>query len=155
MNRSFLSCLYLLLLAFVPRPGPEVLVVRRVVVPEYPPLARMARLQGSVTVDVEINGKGEVVSARASGGDPILQRAAEGNARLWTYGLAPQSGSFPLKHTVTYVYVLAREGGCPKVEFNLPDRVQISQAPSELQPSGSTATSKRRGGCEKSSMTSR
>ena len=34
-------------------------------VPDYPPLARMARIQGSVGVDVEIDRTGKVVSAEA------------------------------------------------------------------------------------------
>src|SRR2546430_8845439 len=59
------------------------LAVRDIVVPEYPPVARMALLQGSINIDIEIGSNGKVISANAIGGDPILLRAAENNIRLW------------------------------------------------------------------------
>jgi hypothetical protein len=51
--------------------------VKDIPIPEYPPLARMALLEGEVTVVIDIAGDGRVISAKGAGGDPILQRAAE------------------------------------------------------------------------------
>jgi protein TonB len=43
----------------------------------YPPLAKTTGTQGSVTVQVVIDEKGKVVSARAISGHPLLRPAAE------------------------------------------------------------------------------
>jgi len=72
-----------------PRPAPPaVLKISRVLnsqaielpKPNYPPMARQIRLQGMVTVQVLIDEKGKVVSAKAVSGHPLLvveaQRAA-------------------------------------------------------------------------------
>jgi TonB family protein len=109
--------------------------VRDLVVPGYPPLARMAKLEGSVTVEIEINADGKVTSAKAAGADPILQRAAETNIRLWTFGSRTESADSPQKHTVVYVYKLTKEYmRCAQVILHLPDRVEISQEPPKIVP---------------------
>ena len=48
--------------------------------PSYPPMARQIRLQGTVTVQVLIDEKGQVVSAKGSG-HPLLVSEAEKAAR--------------------------------------------------------------------------
>lgn len=63
-----------------PKPVPTVLKVSRVLnsealslpVPTYPQLARQIRLQGTVIVQVLINEDGNVVSAKATSGHPLL-----------------------------------------------------------------------------------
>jgi TonB family protein len=116
----------------------DLIIVKDIVVPNYPPLARMARLQGSVSVDIEISADGKVVSAKATGGDPILQRAAEKNIRLWTFDFTTGVKKFPLKHTVVYIYRMAHVyTKCPDVVFHLPDRVEISEEPAALEPNNS------------------
>ena len=46
-------------------------------VPPYPELAKKARAQGMVTVQILLNEQGNVVSARATNGHPLLRAAAE------------------------------------------------------------------------------
>ncbi|HEX8184889.1 MAG TPA: energy transducer TonB, partial [Blastocatellia bacterium] len=58
-------------------------VVRRA--PEYPPLAKQARLQGSVSVEVMIGPDGRVESARAVSGHPMLAKAAVDSAAAWRF----------------------------------------------------------------------
>lgn len=45
--------------------------------PEYPPAARAVRASGAIYVQVKINEDGNVVSAKAISGHPLLQQAAE------------------------------------------------------------------------------
>jgi TonB family protein len=47
-----------------------------IVMPEYPPTARSKAVTGKVTVSVVVNKQGDVVSARAMNGDPLLRPAA-------------------------------------------------------------------------------
>jgi protein TonB len=46
-------------------------------VPPYPELAKRARAQGMVTVQILLDEQGNVVSARATNGHPLLRAAAE------------------------------------------------------------------------------
>jgi TonB family protein len=49
-------------------------------VPLYPPVAKAARAQGAVAVQVVVDEAGRVVSAQAVGGHPLLRQAAEAAA---------------------------------------------------------------------------
>ena len=118
----------------------EDICVRHVVVPGYPRLARMARLQGSVTIEVEVGTDGTVTSTKASAASKLLARASEENVRLWTFCAPAATGSLASSHTtITYTYKL--EGNeeyydpPPKVVLDLPSRVEITSHPPEAQPS--------------------
>jgi protein TonB len=58
-------------------------VVRRT--PEYPPIARQARLEGSVSVEVMISPDGRVESARAVSGPAVLRAVAASAATGWRF----------------------------------------------------------------------
>ncbi|HZS06641.1 MAG TPA: TonB family protein [Blastocatellia bacterium] len=58
--------------------------IRRVQ-PPYPPIAKAARAAGAVQVAVEINEDGDVTSASAVGGHPLLREAAVQAARQWKF----------------------------------------------------------------------
>jgi TonB family protein len=51
----------------------------------YPELARAARVQGAVFIDVVIGKDGKVAQARLVSGHPLLAQAALDNVKQWTY----------------------------------------------------------------------
>jgi protein TonB len=53
--------------------------------PEYPPLARMARIQGQVRLDAIINKDGTIQDLRVLGGHPLLVKAALDAVQRWRY----------------------------------------------------------------------
>lgn len=53
--------------------------------PEYPQMARAAGIAGIVTVEVQINERGQVILARAIAGHPLLRDAAVSAARQWEF----------------------------------------------------------------------
>ena len=53
--------------------------------PAYPPLAKAARISGSVVVEVTVDEEGNVISARAISGHPLLKDPAVGAAREWKF----------------------------------------------------------------------
>ena len=53
--------------------------------PEYPPLAKQARLQGTVRLQVTISPDGHVTDVRVLSGHPLLAPAAEAAVRQWEY----------------------------------------------------------------------
>lgn len=53
--------------------------------PIYPPLAKMARIQGTVDLEVHIGKDGSVVSAKVKQGHPILVMSAIQAVKQWKY----------------------------------------------------------------------
>jgi TonB family protein len=60
------------------------LVVKKIY-PAYPPLARQARIQGTVVLRVEINKSGDVENVQLFSGHPMLAPAAIEAVRQWKY----------------------------------------------------------------------
>jgi protein TonB len=79
----------------------------RRVEPPYPPLARAARVEGAVVVELTIDERGSVTSARALSGHPLLKDAAVNAARQWTFKPTVLSGT-PVKvvGTITFNFKL-------------------------------------------------
>ena len=75
--------------------------------PPYPPLAKAARAQGTVTVQVTVDETGSVTSARAVSGHPLLQQAAISAAKQAKFAPTLLSGK-PVKVSgvLTYNFVL-------------------------------------------------
>ncbi|HYO62991.1 MAG TPA: energy transducer TonB [Pyrinomonadaceae bacterium] len=75
--------------------------------PPYPPIARAARAQGTVTVQITVDEQGRVISASAVSGHPLLQQAAVQAARNARFTPTLLSGQ-PVKVTgvITYPFVL-------------------------------------------------
>ena len=59
--------------------------VTRKIAPEYPPIAKAARASGLVTIEVEIDEKGKVLTAQVVSGHPLLREAALTAARQWEF----------------------------------------------------------------------
>ncbi|MFZ0859436.1 MAG: energy transducer TonB [Candidatus Sulfotelmatobacter sp.] len=77
--------------------------------PLYPALARQAKTEGKVEVQVETGTDGKVISAVAVSGPGILRQAAADNAKTWRFA--------PGRSEVTVVYEFKIEG---KAETNDP-----------------------------------
>jgi protein TonB len=75
--------------------------------PAYPAIAKAARASGTVTVQVTVDEQGNVISARAAGGHPLLQQAAVNAARQARFSPTLLSGQ-PVKVSgvITYNFVL-------------------------------------------------
>ncbi|PYS79235.1 MAG: hypothetical protein DMF67_01135 [Acidobacteria bacterium] len=75
--------------------------------PAYPPIAKAARTQGKVVVQVVVDEDGDVISASAVSGHPLLQQAAVVAARQAKFSPTLLSGQ-PVKVSgwLTYNFVL-------------------------------------------------
>jgi protein TonB len=71
--------------------------------PEYPPLARAAQVSGSVVVEIVVDENGDVESARALGGHPLLRDASVAAAKEWKFKPTMLSGK-PVKVTATLTF---------------------------------------------------
>jgi protein TonB len=75
--------------------------------PVYPPIARAAHSSGTVVVQVKVDECGNVVSAKAISGPPLLQQAAVEAAYAWRFTPTLLSGE-PVKviGTITFNFLL-------------------------------------------------
>src|SRR5690348_13360745 len=62
----------------------QALLVSRVA-PIYPPLARQARIQGTVILDIIVNKAGEIRDVKLVSGHPMLAPAAIDAVKQWRY----------------------------------------------------------------------
>lgn len=76
--------------------------------PPYPAIAKAAKAQGTVTVQVVVDEQGRVTSARAVGGHPLLQQAAVQAARQATFEPTKLAGK-PVKVSGVLTYNFALE----------------------------------------------
>ena len=76
--------------------------------PAYPPAARAVRATGSVSVQVLIDEKGEVISAAAVSGHPLLRAAAVQAARQARFGPTKLSGQ-PVKMSGVLTYSFSEQ----------------------------------------------
>jgi protein TonB len=78
--------------------------------PKYPLLARRARLQGIVEVHIVVDEQGNVISAEAVSGHPLLQQAALETARQWKFRPTLLNGQ-PIKVAgILQFHFMAKEG---------------------------------------------
>jgi TonB family protein len=78
--------------------------IRRVK-PDYPESARMGGTVGEVVVEVTINRKGKVESARALSGPPALRNSAVAAARLWRFTRADEGEQDPYMFTIKFNFL--------------------------------------------------
>jgi len=95
----------------------------RRVEPAYPPLAKAARISGSVVVEVTLDEEGGVISARAISGHPLLKDAAVDAARGWKF-TPTKLQEVPVKviGTITFNFNL----GDPKRTEELEEQVRAN-----------------------------
>lgn len=94
------------------RPKPPCVV--HLEAPSYNNVARFARLQGDVAVQVTVGSDGRITSAKATGDSSLLRDEAEKNARTWIF----ESGESRALE-IHYIFHLEE----PEVQNNPPARV--------------------------------
>jgi protein TonB len=81
----------------------------RKVEPEYPELARRARVQGVVILVVTVDEEGNVSEINVSRGHPMLNDAAVNAVKQWKYSPTLLNGEpIPVTATVTVNFVMGR-----------------------------------------------
>ena len=84
----------------------------RNVAPQYPEMAKRARVQGTVILEATISPQGRVTDVKVLRGIPMLDEAAMGAVRQWTYTPTLLNGSpVPVIMSVTVNFKLDGSGG--------------------------------------------
>lgn len=99
--------------------------------PTYPPLAKAARISGSVVVELTLDEEGSVISTRVISGHPLLKDAAVFAAKGWKFNPTLLSGvAVKVIGTLTFNFTL--DGGPEDIE-SLFKAVQENPASSEAR----------------------
>jgi TonB family protein len=85
----------------------------------YPPEAKAAGVEGFVPVKVTINDAGEVVSAVATDGHPLLRQAAVDAAKKWVFDANNRRAIKNNETTIGYTYTLSNTQTATRV-FSTP-----------------------------------
>jgi hypothetical protein len=111
---------------------PQYLLVVQGEMPLYPPLARAARVSGSVRLQVTVK-EGEVVAVRTTSGNPLLASPATANVKTWKF-YKTVSATF----VTTFTYQLETEespeaSNPTAIVLELPTSVKITARPTRNQ----------------------
>ncbi len=143
MNRSIINFAALLSIALLgcqlpgtgsrnSEVGHESVFVRKFKVFGYPPLARQARVQGTVSALVHIGSDGRVASVSNVNGPPLLIHAVVEALKSWEFALPNNK---PAELRMTFDFSLrgkeARECYVTEVSGSLPSSIQIMTNPTQ------------------------
>jgi TonB family protein len=99
------------------------------VAPEYPPLARQARIQGTVVLKVQISKAGDVVSMQLVSGHPMLAPAAIEAVKQWKYMPYLLNGEpVEVETNVTVNFTLSDKPAAEGVAGDVPGAAPSGQA---------------------------
>jgi TonB family protein len=95
-------------------------------IPTYPAIARTANIQGKVEIQVTTDTEGNVVSAQATSGSPLLTNAALENVKAWRF-------KGPSERTISYEFKIEQRAANTiddfykygRIVFNPPNSVQV------------------------------
>lgn len=100
--------------------------------PTYPPIAKAAGAQGPVSVQIVINEAGDVESAKATAGHPLLQQAAVDAAKEWRFSPTKLSGSaVKVAGTISFVFALPKGDDAPPAGMTIMRTPAPGQAPDD------------------------
>ena len=136
MTRKSLWVCAMVLVSLAAMSGQEAHERCLVSMPTYPPLARMAHIEGQVDIQVEVDKDGNVVSAVSNPvpgeprGIPLLRPEALKAIRGWKLSAAGASDRVPFKTSVVVDFKLVTDEkgdahSCPRVTFDSFRRVEI------------------------------
>jgi TonB family protein len=100
--------------------------------PVYPPLARAAKVTGTVVVEVTVDQTGNVIAARAISGHALLRDAAVEAARKWKFKPAKLSGA-PVQMIGPIIFKFALDGAQEASSKQPPPHRSISQMEQEVR----------------------
>ena len=104
----------------------------RKVAPVYPPLARAARIQGTVVLSVLINKEGEIGDTKLVSGHPMLAPAAIEAVKQWRYEPCTSADKAVAVETIVRVnFTLADAPVMPSLASTVPHLVRVSAGVTE------------------------
>ena len=152
MRYSFLLLTVLFLPLDAPTQTSTHVCIRHIDPPtQYPIMARLARLQGSIVAQLKINASGTVADVVVETKDsllvehPILQAEIQRLVKTWTFECPNCAPGAAFTHSITFNYRLegdASDHANTKISLDLPDKITVVARPPIVDAAASGAKSK-------------
>lgn len=84
----------------------------------YPPIASAARISGQVTIEFQLNGKGDTTSVSATSGPAMLRGSAENFVKSWKFDLGNTALIPETKYKATINYKVVERTVDPRNDSN-------------------------------------
>lgn len=129
----------------------EIICVRHLEPPYYPPLARKTRVHGTILMKLRVGVDGKVLTTESESSDvaksgfTMLKGNAEKIVKTWTFGCVGCPPDTPFAHTIRFTYLLDDHShpSTSKVVMDLPDEVTMSTGPVLIDHRGPARNSKK------------
>jgi TonB family protein len=97
-------------------------------VPKYPAIARVARVEGDVVVNLKVAANGDALEAKVASGPPMLRQASLDAVKKWRFYCASCKYGEGFEHRITLSFRIDPKlsQGDKTIEFKLPDRIVLS-----------------------------
>lgn len=106
---------------------------------KYPPLWRLAQIEGTVTALLTMAPDGTIASIQTSGGHKVLQDTTRELLKHWTFQCSDCPANTAFQHQIVFDYKLLPERKSyddSRVELDLPDRVTITASRPPINTNG-------------------
>ena len=107
MKKVIARTLLLLIASWTSAQSPPEPYLKSAGLPQYPPIARLAKVQGEVKIEFVLNTNGEPVSVTAVSGHPLLKAAAEENVKTWRFELPKDLYRSQWKYDTTFSFTIS------------------------------------------------
>src|ERR1043165_8339334 len=121
-TRFVVASLLLLSALCLAKNAPDLCLIS-MAVPQYPLLARTARIQGVVQLKISINAAGEVTEVAVISGPKMLTESALTNVKTWRFG--PSSNKITMPHKYILDDHLIEGNDCCRFKMDGPMTVEI------------------------------
>jgi TonB family protein len=117
--------------------------VQRYEVPGYPAIAKTARIEGDVLLQLKLAPNGDVVDAKVISGSRWLQQASLDAVKKWKYYCKSCKYGEPFEHQITFAFRsdTKLDYRDVSVEFKLPSKITVTVGPPLIQPQYSQLSS--------------
>lgn len=128
-KRSF-ACFFFAIAAITSPAQTSDISVQRYEVPKYPPIARTARVEGDVVLQLKLAPNGDVVDAKVLSGPPMLHQASLDAVKKWRFYCRSCKYGQAFEHQITFGFRidLNLPEGDDRMEFKLPDKLVITRS---------------------------
>jgi TonB family protein len=117
-------------------------VVSETSLPTYPPLARAARIEGMVIVDLEVDASGVVTGIRSIMAHPLLRAASERAAKNWKFEPAKEDAVRLARLVFVFLRLNEPDEKVASTKFLSPYQVEIRSGIFLIQKETSIAATK-------------
>lgn len=102
--------------------------VQKYEVPQYPAIARQARVQGNVKLGLDVSPTGEVTSVKVISGHPLLNQTAIDNIKLWRFHCDDCAYGQAFEHEIVFGFRISGDSD-PELWMQFPRKIIIYTEP--------------------------